>query len=205
VQPVAAQPSSSPVPTLGPKKPGTVRIGIILPQAAQPASSPLNARDELRNEWMQLFSGPNLEPVKINAGLPEQGLAEAKALDCDYVVFSTLTQKTDNSGAKRFGLLRAASSMAPMAGMASSVGGMVAATAAQTAIATSADMGSFVKAKQEISLQYKLVSVNTLQPVVENTSSVKATQDGQDVITPMVTQAARAMFSKIQIPSAPAS
>lgn len=200
-QPVTtAQPATTPAPVLGPKKPGVVRIGIMLPQAAQPTSSPLNARDELRNEWMQLFTGPNLEAVKINAGLPEQGLAEAKASDCEYVVFSTLTQKTDNSGMKKLGLLRAASSMMPMAGMASGMAGMVATTAAQTAMTTSADMGSLVKAKQEISLQYKMVSINTLQPVIENTSSAKATQDGQDIITPMVTQAARAMFSKIQLP-----
>jgi hypothetical protein len=200
-----AQPATVPAPVIGPKKPGAVRIGIILPQAVQPTSSALNARDELRNEWMQLFTGPNLEPVKINAGLPEQGLAEAKALNCDYVVFSTLTQKTDNSGMKKLGLLRAASSMMPMAGMASGMAGMVATTAAQTAMTTSVDMGSLVKAKQEISLQYKLVSVNTLQPVMESTSSAKATQDGQDIITPLVTQAARAMFSKIQLPPTPAS
>jgi hypothetical protein len=199
----AVQPGLAPAVTLGPKNPGTVRIGIIAPQAAQPAWSQVNAREELRNEWMQLFTGPNLEPVKINAGLPEQGLAEAKALECDYVVFSTLTQKTDNSGMKKLGFLRAASSMAPMAGMASSMAGMAAATAAQTAMSASADMGSLVKAKQEINLQYRMVSVSTLQPLIENTSSAKSTQDGQDIITPLVTQAARAMFAKIQLPPAP--
>ncbi|MBV8706994.1 MAG: hypothetical protein JO028_07380, partial [Acidobacteriaceae bacterium] len=83
--------------------------------------------------------------------------------------------------------------------------GMAAATVAQTAMTTSMDMGSFVKAKQEIGLQYKIVSVNTLQSLVESSSSVKATQDGQDVITPMVTQAAKTMYSKIQLPPTPAS
>lgn len=204
-QPVTSQQTTAVTPVLGPKKAGTVRIGIILPQAAQGASSPSNAREELRNEWMQLFTGPNLEPVKINAGLPEQGLVEAKSLDCDYVVFSTLTQKTDNSGMKKFGLLRAASSMVPMAGMASSMAGIAAATVAQTAMTTSIGMGSFVKAKQEVGLQYRMVSVNTLQSLLESSSSVKATQDGQDVITPMATQAAKAMYSKIQFPPTPAS
>ena len=200
-----AQPASAATPALGPKKPGTVRIGIILPQTTQGVLGQSNAREELRNEWIQLFTGPNLEPVKINAGLPEQGLAEAKTSDCDYVVFSTLAQKTDNSAMKKFGLLRAASSMMPMAGMASGMAGMAAATVAQTAMTTSMGMGSFVKAKQEIGLQYKMVSVNTLQPLIESSSSAKATQDGQDVITPMLTQAAKAMYSKIQLPPTPAS
>lgn len=204
-QPVTAQPATAAAPVLSPKKAGTVRIGIILPQAAQGVLSPSNAREELRNEWMQLFTGPNLEPVKINAGLPEQGLAEAKSLDCDYIVFSTLTQKTDNSGMKKFGLLRAASSMVPMAGMTSGMAGIAAVTVAQTAMTTSMDMGSFVKAKQEVGLQYRMVSVNTLQPLLESSSYVKATQDGQDVITPMVTQAAKTIYSKIQFPPTPAS
>lgn len=200
-QQITATPTSS---APGPKKPGIVRIGIALPQAVQSASSPLNAREELRNEWMQVFTGPTLEPVKINAGLPEQAIAEAKLANCDYVIFSTLTQKNDNSGVKKLSLLRAASSMAPMAGMASGMAGMVATTAAQSAMTSSMSIGSLVKAKQEVTLQYKMVSADAAQAVAENTSSAKAAQDGQDVITPLVMQAAKAMFAKIQVPSVPA-
>jgi hypothetical protein len=42
-----AQPATVPAPVIGPKKPGAVRIGIILPQAVQPTSSALNASKEL--------------------------------------------------------------------------------------------------------------------------------------------------------------
>lgn len=193
---MAGVPTASATP--GPKKAGTVRIGIALPQS-QASSAQFNAREELRNEWIQLLTGPNVEPVRIMAGLPQQAVAEAKLTECDYIVFSTLSQKTDNNGMKKMSLFHAASSMIPMAGMASGMAGMVATTAAQTAMASAGEMGSMVKAKQEVSLQYSLVAVENGQSVVQSTASAKAAQDGQDVITPLVTQAAGAMISKVQL------
>jgi hypothetical protein len=47
-----------------------------------------------------------------------------------------------------------------------------------------------VKAKDEISLQYQLVTIGGAKPVIEDTLSAKAKQDGQDLLSPLVEQLA---------------
>ena len=98
--PIHAQTAAVP----GPKKPGTVRIGLLLPKNGLSAGGNMQDGEPVREAEGQLLTGPTLESVKLQAILPELAMAEAKQLNCDYLLSTTLNQqKPESSG--RFGKL----------------------------------------------------------------------------------------------------
>ena len=190
----AAVPATAP----GDKKPGIVRIGITMPKAqmGQGAQGPA-AGEPLRVMLTQYLAGPSVETIAIVALLPDQMEAEAKSKQCDFLVYSSLTQKKPTGG---MGFLKNASSlsnMIPMVSMVNSVGAMAASSAAATA-AQAATLSSGVKAKSDVVLEYHMTAVdNPATPVLNTTLDAKATADGEDVITPLVEKEATAIMAEV--------
>ena len=58
--------------------------------------------------------------------------------------------------------------------------------------------GSTIKAKDDVSLEYKLDHVETAKTSLANKDKAKATADGEDVISPMVQKAAETIQSTIR-------
>ncbi len=185
------------------KKPGTVRIGIAMPKAqlGQGAQGP-SVGEPVRGIIASFLAGPGLETVPLNALLPSQADAEAKEKQCDYVVFSSLTQK--KSGGGGFGLLRGATTMGsyvPMMSSAHGAAGNVAAASMATSAAVNAQqaasVSSAIKSKSEVTLDFALHTPGSPAPLVSNSLKAKAKMDGEDVVTPLVEQAATAMVAEI--------
>jgi hypothetical protein len=190
----AATPAAA---TSGDKKPGIVRIGIAMPKAqlGQGQQGP-SAGEPLRVMLTQYLAGPSVETIAIVALLPDQMEAEAKSKQCDFLVYSSLTQKKPAGG---MGFLKNASSlsnMIPMVGMVNSVGAMAAASAATTA-AQAATLSSGVKAKSDVVLEYHMTAAGNPAPVLNTTLDAKATTDGEDVITPLVEKEATAIMAEV--------
>ncbi|MBZ5605040.1 MAG: hypothetical protein LAO79_22305 [Acidobacteriia bacterium] len=182
---------------LGPKKPGTIRIGVLTPQAqlAQNGSG-ANVTEPLRATIVRYLSGPMLEVTPIAALLPQQAEAEAKQKECDFVLSSRLTQKLNSGG---LGMLKKAmpvASMIPMVGMAG-MAGAAASAAAGTAMGGAASIASAVKAKSEVTFEYKLIIPQSGTAVAANSSTAKARTDGEDVITPLIEQADAAILATV--------
>lgn len=190
----AAAPSAA---APGDKKPGIVRIGITMPKAqmGQGQQGP-SAGEPLRVMLTQYLAGPSVETIAIVALLPDQMEAEAKSKQCDFIVYSSLTQKKPTGG---MGFLKNASSlsnMIPMVGMVNSVGAIAASSAAATA-AQAATLSSGVKAKSDVVLEYHMTAVDNPAPVLNTTLDAKATADGEDVITPLVEKEATAIMAEV--------
>jgi hypothetical protein len=184
---------------LGPKKAGVVRIGVVEPQAQMgQGNSGANVAEPIRSTLVQYLSGPSLEIVPLAAMLSSQIEAEAKVKECDYVLYSDISQKVKGGGA--MGLLKKAgplSSMIPGVGMLGGMSGAMAGAVAGTAVAGAASAASTVRAKAEITFDYKLLVPGNPKAVLANTAKVKASEDGQDVITPMIEQAATAIVAEV--------
>ena len=183
---------------LGPKKPGVVRIGVVEPKAQMgQGNSGINVAEPIRSTIMQYLSGPSLEVIPLAAMLSSQIDAEAKAKDCDYVLYSAISQKT-KGGAMSF-LKKAGplTSMIPMVGMAGSMTGAMAGAAAGTAASS---VAGTVKAKSEVTFGYQLAVPGNTTAVLANTEKAKAKQDGEDVITPLIEQAATAIVAQVTKP-----
>jgi hypothetical protein len=196
--PAATASPAAPAPALGDKKPGVVRIGITMPKAqiGQGTQGP-SAGEPLRVMLLQYLAGPSVETVSIAALLPDQMEAEAKAKQCDFLVYSNLSQKKQAGG---MGFLKNASSMAnmiPMVGLTNSVSGAIAASTATAAASQAATLSSGVKAKSDIVLEYHMNAAGNTSPVLNTTLDAKATADGEDVITPLVEKEATAIMAEV--------
>jgi hypothetical protein len=168
------------------------RIGVVLPDAQTSVAEPVRA------ELVKYLSGPTVEVVPITARIGVQIEAEAKLKECDYILYSTVTQKAGSAAAKK-GFLRGATSaarMMPMMGAAHGVGGYVAAEAATSAVTGIAETSSMVKSQDEWTLNYRLIGPAGAI-AAEKTMTAKASADREDIISPLLRQTAEAVLGKV--------
>jgi hypothetical protein len=175
-----------------PKKAGAIRIGIVLPRTQMSDNiSGAAAAEAVRNTFVGYLNGSSVEVVLLNARMAEQAMEEARQAQCDYVLSAGLTQKKGGGlfGKVVGGVAGAAASSIPYGGSAGEV-------AARTTLYTTASIATSIKAKDELTLDYKLQTVEgEPKTVATNTSKAKAKSDGEDVITPMIERASAAMLA----------
>lgn len=179
---------------LGPKREGVVRVGVVLPKATSAEHmSPASLAEATRNSLLTSIPAPALEAVPLEAQMPAQAEAEAREKSCDYILYTNITHKKGGGGG--FGsFMRKAAPIADVVPMGSGTSAVVAGTATRTAIYTTAEVATAVKAKDEVALEYRLVPVSSPATVVATKSlKAKAKSDGEDVLTPLVEQEAGAV------------
>ncbi|MBK7250211.1 MAG: hypothetical protein IPI06_04855 [Gammaproteobacteria bacterium] len=189
-----------------------IRIGIVMPKAqlGQGAGG-ADVAEPVRQTLIAYLSGPATELVPLQARIPIQANTEAQQAGCQYVLYTSVTHKKGGGGAG-FGRLMGA--VAPMAGMVPGLGGLggsagamvasqaaaVAASAAAQAQAQQAQeqaMAALTNASQsqirkgdQITLEYKLQKPSEAKAAMEKTGKAKATQDGEDLLSPLIEAAA---------------
>jgi outer membrane lipoprotein SlyB len=122
---------------------------------------------------------------------------EARQSQCDYVLSVSLNVK--KGGGSMFGRTIgniAGSAAGHIPGGGSATTG-AARSAAITGVYTTAAITASIKAKDEVSLEYKLDSVETAKTVLSNSAKAKAKSDGEDVLTPLVQTAAQTIVSTV--------
>jgi hypothetical protein len=158
----------------------------------------------IRNSIVLMMSGPAVEVTALDSRIPVQVEAEAQMKQCDYILFSGVTVKHASSGG--FGkFMKAAgpmSSMIPMVGMTKGLTGMIAASAAmqtaqQQAVSQLASFNGQIKQKDDVTVEYHLFPTGQDKPRLENSLKGKAKSDGEDVVTPLIQQAATAIFAEV--------
>ena len=195
---------------LGPKAPGKIRIGIAPPdaQVGQGTNTGGDYSTPIRNAEIALMSGPAIEIAPLDSHIPMQLQAEAAQKQCDYVMFSAVTLKHNQGGGfgkfAKFGSM--AASMTPMGAMAHGMGGAVAAQTASVALSQMAQQQAMnqlagfngqVKPKDDVTVQYQLVATGQTAPLAQNSLQGKAKSNGEDVLTPLLTQAATEVLTKV--------
>jgi hypothetical protein len=178
------------------KKPGMVRIGVPGP-AAQMGQPGQDVGGLLQTMLIQYLSGPMIEVTPIFARAPQQIEAEAKQKNCDFVLSASLSQKTGSSGLGAMRGMASMASMIPMVGAVAGVGGAIASAAAGAAMSGAAGLSGMVKAKSELTFAYKLAAPGNTESVLSKSLKAKAKTDGEDLITPMVNQAATDVLTEL--------
>lgn len=186
-------------------------IGVALPHG-QLGDGAGNVSGALRQGLMQQLRRPGIEVVALDAASPEQIDAEARARHCSHVLYTNVQQK--HGGGGLFNRLAPLASMLPLSAMAGGgrMGGgaleQVAQTAAQGAMnaqAASAQQQAIsqlpsmqqsgIKRGDTVSVEYRLMTVGSSTPLKSATLQGKADADGQDVLTPLMTQLAGSIAS----------
>ena len=156
-----------------PKKPGVLRIGLLLPNVQMSSGNATQAAEALRNSFASYLKGPNIEVVTLSASLPPLAIEEARRSQCDYILSASMNVKKGGGG------LMFGRRIADIAGAATG----------RIPSAGSAANGT-IKARDEVTLEYKLDQVETAKSVLANKDKAKASADGEDVISPLVQKAA---------------
>jgi len=192
----ATSAAQSPAPANdAPKKAGVIRLCLAIPRAQMRTGDAAQAAEGVRNTFKSFFTGPTLETVALTARLPSQAFEEAKQSGCEYVLYSSLTHKKGGSGGGLLG--RALGDVANTAVWhipgGSSTAGAVARSAAISGVYTAASIANSIKAKDELTLEYKLEATDGAKLLIAKIEKAKAKSDGEDVITPLIEKAVEAV------------
>lgn len=181
------------------KKPGAIRIGLVMPKVQVHTGDAARTAEAVRNDFAKYLNAPNIEVVTLAARVPSAALDEARQSQCDYILNVSMNLKKGGGGGM-FGraignVAGAAAGHIPGGGTAASG---AARSAAITGVYTTAVVVGSIKAKDELSLEYKLDRVENTNTVVTNTAKAKAKSDGEDILTPQIEAAAQAILNAVR-------
>jgi len=202
--------ASIPIPqAVGPKAPGKIRIGIAPADAqlGQGNNAQADYATPIRNSIILMMNGPAVEIAALDARIPMQVQAEAVQKQCDYILFSSVTVKHGGGSFGKFMKMgNAAASMNPMMVMTKSVSAMAASqaaaqaasmTAQQQAVSQLSSFNGQIKSKDDVIVDYHLFPTGQEKARLENSLKGKAKSDGEDVLTPLIQQAATTILTDV--------
>lgn len=174
---------------VGAKKAGVVRFGLAGVKTGAVGEG-VNAQElsaGIQNTLAEYLKMPNVEIVRLEAKLSSAIAAEAKEKECDFVIYAQVSHKKGGGGMFGKALGKLSETVAGRAyGSSDTIG-----KASQITIMTAAAATGNVKAKDQITLEIKLVAAGNASPVAAKQFQAKAKADGEDIITPLVEQAAQ--------------
>jgi hypothetical protein len=196
VKGTASAPSSQAPTELGAKRPGVLRLGIASVKTGSVGEG-LSAADlaaAVQNTLTEYLKSPSVELVQLEAKLPSQIDAEAVQKECDLVVYANVSHKKGGGGSGFGGMFGKV--VAPAVGQVGightgSTAGNVAGQAATTAIVSAGTMSANVKQKDELTLDVKVLAPGNASSAAARQFKSKARSAGEDIITPVVEQAAQ--------------
>jgi len=194
---------------LGPKAPGKIRIGIAPAEAqlGQGNNAQADFGTPIRNSIVLMMNGPAVEIAALDARLPMQVQAEAQQKQCDYILFSNVTVKHGGGSFGKFMKMGStAANITPVGMMAHSMTSVMAAQAATAAAAQIAQQQAMnqlsgfngqIKSKDDVTVEYHLFPTGQDKARLENSLKGKAKSDGEDVLTPLIQQAANTILTEV--------
>ena len=196
---------------------GATKICLVLPKAQLgQGSSGADVAEPVRATLTAYLTGPATELVPLTARIPIQIEAEANQLGCAYVLYSAVTQKKGGGFSKLLGAASPLAQVMPaMAGMGGNYSAIMATQAVATVATTAAAKSqqeeamealggaakSNIKKGDQVTLEYRLAKPGDDQPVAASTVVGKATQNGEDLVSPLIEQAATQVLTAITQPT----
>jgi hypothetical protein len=195
---VTSSPAKTSVNSVSPKKPGVIRIGLVTPKVQMSSGDAAQAAEVLRNGFAGYLKAQNVEVTMLSARLPSSAMEEARQSECDYVLYASMSVKKGGGGSM-FG--RAIGNVAGSAAGHIPGGGSAttgaARSAAITGVYSTAAIVSSIKARDDVTLDYKLEPTGGARQGVANTAKAKASHDGEDVVSALIEKAAGVVIATV--------
>ena len=176
------------------KNESVVRIGLptVKTGAVGEGISAQELAAAIQNSLGEYLKGTKVELVPLDAKLASTIETEAREKQCDFVLYAQISHKKGGGG----GFGKMFSQIAPMMTSvvpgAGGMGGAIAGSVVSTAVTTAATASANVKPKDELTLDIKLQ--NGAAIALAKQYKAKAKSDGEDIISPMIEQAAQAIL-----------
>lgn len=173
-------------------------IAIVLPSVKGADGDATEFANSLRELFASYLTGPSLRTVKLDARLASQAIEEARQKDCPTVLVTAISRKSGGGGGWGKALGRAAGTAAyygvPYGGTAAGAAARGAAVAGAQAVSSMADS---TKAKDEVTLEFKVGTPDSVLRAPAQSQKAKASHDGEDLLTPIVEKASEAIASMV--------
>jgi len=154
----------------------------------------------VRDLFTSFLTGPSLRAQPLAARLASQVREEAHQASCPYLLLTTLKHEHKSSGGGLLGRMATGAAQQGVweAGVGSrSTAGRIAGEAAYAAASQAASTyANSVHNKDEVTLGYRLEQGDG-KVLLEKSDKRKAKMDGEDLLTPMVQQAAEAVVAAV--------
>ena len=190
---VGAAPTAASTPTApGPKQNGVIRLGVAAVRTGRVGEG-INAEElsaAVEKRLAEYLRGAKIELVRIDARTPAAIAAEATEKSCDFVISAVVSHKKAGGFGKVFGRIAPVVADA-IPGSERSVEANTAINAGRGAIYDAGAAAQNIKAKDELTLEIELRSAGAA--VLARQLKAKAKSDGDDIISPLVEQAAVAI------------
>jgi len=175
-------------------------IAIVLPAVQGVEGDATALGNSVRELFGTFLRGPSMQVMTLDARLTAHALEEAKQKSCDRVLTVSLSRKR---GGNTMGTIarvagQAGASAAGGMGYGATVGSAAARGAANAATQVVNEAARSTKAKDEITIEYKITSTAGKTEFGPKKDKAKAGVDGEDLLTPLVQRAAEAIVTSIQ-------
>jgi hypothetical protein len=176
--------------------PAPACIGVVMPAVQGGDGSATDAAEAARDLFVSYLGGPSLKVVPLEARLAAHGLEEARLKECSRVLIVTMTRKRSGGGGSRLGrFVGNAGSTAAWHLPAGSAGAAAARSAAAAGSQAVVDVASGTRAKDEIKVDWKLVTAENGKATGAGSDKAKASSDGEDLLTPLVHRISEAIVA----------
>jgi hypothetical protein len=175
------------------KREGTIRVGVV-PVKAQVKQSDQqqDLGESILDRWYTFLQGPAVEIVPMESRIPIQVRLEASQKGCDYILYSSVTQKGKSN---MFGSLFKTAIPVVASTVPIPVSGGVAGTVQSGAVNAAKNIGVQaagninIKANDHVTLDYDFVNVASSSSLLARSVKGKAKTDGEDVFSTLIEQA----------------
>ena len=180
-------------------------IAVMAPTLEGVPGSATDAANGVRDLIASYLQGPTFKAIALEAKLPSLAAEEAKQKGCETLLITSVRRKSSNHNLlKALGQAAGSSSYSlPYGG--SSVGSTIARTGTTAGLQTASSLAQSTKAKDELSLEYRLQTPDGKVEFGPKTERRAAKTDGEDLLTPVVTRAAEAIVTATAPKSSPGS
>ena len=177
-------------------------IAIMAPTVEGVPGSAVDAGKGVSDLIASYLQGPSMKTVVLEAKLSSLAAGEAKQKGCESLLVTSVRRKSSSHGFMK-ALAHGAGSASwgiPYGG--TSAASTVARTGSTAGLQTLSSMADSTKAKDELSLEYRLQSPDGKVQLGPKIVHRAAKADGEDLLTPVVAEMAQAIVSqKLELPA----
>lgn len=165
----------------------------IMPATVTGVENGSEAATAVQEVFVSFLTGPTLNPVALESRLKVQAAQEAKQKGCGYLITATVHRKRSGGGSALGRVVgQAAGHAAWYIPGGHTVGTGVARGLSIGAAQALSTMASSTRAKDEMQMEWAL-TVPAGATIKSKSEKLKASSDGEDVLTPLVQRAAESI------------
>ena len=174
-------------------------LGVVVPASEGIRGEAAPVETAARELLITQLTDPSLKVVPLEARLRGPATEEARKADCGRVLMMTLKHKTGGNGVRGLTgqVAEGAGTWAAWSVPGSGVAGAAARGAAHAAAAAAASLASSTKAQDELRIDYELVGTSEGSSASPQSERLKASADGEDLLTPLIRRIAERVHAAI--------